>query len=105
MRRFAGKRFRNVENDRDHVKPVSARRPKFVKPPGGYTSGHYAGRPGFYYSPYTGRLYDLRGVPRGESPRDVDMGQFFAGANLDDGLETAWSSRSILCAVDGRTRW
>jgi hypothetical protein len=46
-------------------------------PPGGYPFGRYAGRPGFYYSPYTGRVYDLRGVPHGEFTRDVDTGQLF----------------------------
>src|SRR5207249_11438500 len=28
-------------------------------PPGGYPYARWAGRPGFYYSPYTGRVYDL----------------------------------------------
>jgi osmotically inducible lipoprotein OsmB len=46
-------------------------------PPRGYPLGRYAGRPGFYYSPYTGRVYDLRGVPHGEFTRDVDTGQLF----------------------------
>lgn len=46
-------------------------------PQGGYPFGRYAGRPGFYYSPYTGRIYDLRGVPHGEFTRDVDTGQLF----------------------------
>src|SRR5438093_6287817 len=31
-------------------------------PLGGYPYARWA-RPGFYYSPYTGRVYDLRGVP------------------------------------------
>ena len=46
-------------------------------PPGGFPFGRYAGRPGFYYSPYTGRVYDLRGVPHGGLTRDVDTGQLF----------------------------
>ncbi len=29
-------------------------------PPGGYPYARWAGTPGFYYSPYTGRVYDLR---------------------------------------------
>ena len=46
-------------------------------PPGGFPFGRYAGRPGFFYSPYTGRVYDLRGVPHGGLTRDVDTGQLF----------------------------
>jgi len=46
-------------------------------PPGGYTYAHWAGRPGFYYSPYTGRVYDLRGVPPGGLTRDIDTGRLF----------------------------
>ncbi len=46
-------------------------------PPGGFPLGRYAGRRGFYYSPYTGRVYDLRGVPHGGLTRDVDTGQLF----------------------------
>ena len=36
-----------------------------------------AGRPGFYNSPYTGKLYDLRGVPPGGLVRDQDTGKLF----------------------------
>src|SRR5204862_2028246 len=32
-------------------------------PPGGFPCGRWAGRPACYYSPYTGRVYDLRSVP------------------------------------------
>src|SRR5438045_9760063 len=39
-------------------------------PEGGYPYGKYAGRPGMYHSPYTGRVYDLRGVPPGGLTRD-----------------------------------
>ena len=46
-------------------------------PSGGYPLARWAGRPGFYYSPYTGRVYDLRGVPPGGLTRDVDTGQLF----------------------------
>jgi hypothetical protein len=46
-------------------------------PPGGFPFGRFAGRPGFYYSPYTGRIYDLRGVPHGGLTRDVDNGRLF----------------------------
>jgi hypothetical protein len=34
-------------------------------PPGGFPYARWAGMPGFYYSPYTGRVYDLRGVSPG----------------------------------------
>ena len=46
-------------------------------PPGGFPFAHWAGTPGFYYSPYTGRVYDLRGVPPGGLTRDVDTGRLF----------------------------
>ena len=46
-------------------------------PPGGFPYARWAGRPSFYYSPYTGRIYDLRGVPSGGLTRDVDTGRLF----------------------------
>ena len=46
-------------------------------PPGGYPFARSTGRPGMYRSPYTGRVYDLRGVPPGGLTRDVDNGQLF----------------------------
>ena len=46
-------------------------------PPGGYPLARYTGNPGFFRSPYTGRSYDLSGVPRGGLTRDVDTGQLF----------------------------
>src|SRR6516164_11759297 len=46
-------------------------------PPGGYPYARWAGTPGFYYSPYTGRVYDIRGVPPGGLTRDVDTGRLF----------------------------
>lgn len=46
-------------------------------PPNGFPFGRYAGRPGFYHSPYTGRVYDLRDVPHGGLTRDVDTDQLF----------------------------
>jgi hypothetical protein len=46
-------------------------------PPGGFAYARWAGTPGFYYSPYTGRVYDLRGVPPGGLTRDVDTGRLF----------------------------
>ena len=46
-------------------------------PPGGFPFARWAGTPGFYYSPYTGRVYNLRGVPPGGLTRDVDTGQLF----------------------------
>src|SRR5438034_8393646 len=46
-------------------------------PPGGFPNARWAGTPGFYYSPYTGRVYDLRGVPPGGLTRDVDTGRPF----------------------------
>ena len=45
-------------------------------PPGGYPFATRAG-PGMYRSPYTGRIYDLRGVPPGGLTRDVDTGRLF----------------------------
>jgi hypothetical protein len=46
-------------------------------PPGGYPYARWAGTAGFFYSPYTGRVYDLRGVPPGGLTRDVDAGRLF----------------------------
>jgi hypothetical protein len=46
-------------------------------PPGGYPFATRAGGPGMYRSPYTERVYDLRGVPPGGLTRDVDTGQLF----------------------------
>lgn len=46
-------------------------------PPGGYPYARWVGRPGFFYSPYTNRVYDLRGVPPGGLTRDVDTGRLF----------------------------
>src|SRR5436853_5013367 len=46
-------------------------------PPGGFPFARFSGRPGLFYSPYTDRLYDLRGVPRGGLTRDVDTGKLF----------------------------
>ncbi len=46
-------------------------------PTGGYPFAKPAGGPGMYRSPYTGRVYDLRGVPHGGLTRDVDNGQLF----------------------------
>jgi len=46
-------------------------------PPGGYPFSKPTGRPGFFLSPYTGRSYDLRGVPPGGLTRDVDTNQLF----------------------------
>jgi hypothetical protein len=36
-----------------------------------------AGQPGMYTSPYTGKLYDLRGVPHGSLVRDQDTNKLF----------------------------
>ncbi len=46
-------------------------------PPDGFPYARLAGTPGFYYSPYAGRVYDLRGVPPGGLTRDVDTGRLF----------------------------
>src|SRR5216684_9414990 len=46
-------------------------------PAGGYPFATRAGGPGMYRSPYTGRVYDLRGVPPGGLTRDVDTGRLF----------------------------
>lgn len=46
-------------------------------PDGGYPYAKPANGPGMYSSPYTGRVYDLRGVPHGGLTRDVDTNQLF----------------------------
>jgi hypothetical protein len=47
------------------------------RPRGYYPYARPSGRPGFYRSPYTGALYDLRGVPHGALTRDYDTGRLF----------------------------
>ena len=42
-----------------------------------YPYARSTGRRGFYRSPYTGNLYNLRGVPHGGLTRDFDTGQLF----------------------------
>ena len=44
-------------------------------PPGGWPLARYTNTPGVFRSPYTGRRYDLRGVPPGGLTRDIDTGQ------------------------------
>jgi predicted small secreted protein len=46
-------------------------------PPGGFPVARWTGTPGLYYSPYTGRVYNLRGIPPGGLTRDVDTGRLF----------------------------
>jgi len=46
-------------------------------PPGGFPFARWTGTPGLYYSPYTGRVYNLRGVPPGGLTRDIDTGRLF----------------------------
>jgi Glycine zipper len=46
-------------------------------PSGGYPLARWTGTPGLYYSPYTGRVYNLRGVPPGGLTRDADTGRLF----------------------------
>jgi predicted small secreted protein len=46
-------------------------------PPGGFPFARSTGTPGLYHSPYTGRVYNLRGVPPGGLVRDIDTGRLF----------------------------
>lgn len=46
-------------------------------PAGGWPFARYTNTPGVFRSPYTGRRYDLSGVPPGQLTRDVDTGQCF----------------------------
>ena len=46
-------------------------------PAGGWPYARYTNTPGVFRSPYTGRRYDLRGVPPGGLTRDIDTGQLF----------------------------
>jgi hypothetical protein len=46
-------------------------------PSGGWPLARYTNTPGVFRSPYTGRRYDLRGVPPGGLTRDIDTGQLF----------------------------
>ncbi len=45
-------------------------------PNGGYPIGRWEGH-GLVKSPYTGRVYDVRGVPPGGLVRDVDVNRVF----------------------------
>lgn len=47
------------------------------EPRGGYPLATPAGEPGMVRSPYTGRLYDVRGVPHGALVRDIDANKLF----------------------------
>jgi outer membrane protein with glycine zipper len=47
------------------------------RPASYYPYARPAGRRGFYHSPYTGNVYDLRGVPHGGLTRDFETGQLF----------------------------
>ena len=49
-------------------------------PPGGWPYARWAGTPGFFYSPYTGRVYDLRGVPEAFRSRPALQKPFRADA-------------------------
>ena len=46
-------------------------------PPGGFPFARWTGTPGLYYSPYSGRVYNLRGIPHGGLVRDGDTGRLF----------------------------
>lgn len=46
-------------------------------PSGGWPVAAPSSRAGFYTSPYTGKLYDLRGVPNGALVRDQETGKLF----------------------------
>ncbi len=46
-------------------------------PSGGYPVAQSTGQPGMYTSPYTHKMYDLHGVPRGGLVRDVDTNHLF----------------------------
>src|SRR6476620_325339 len=41
-------------------------------PPAGYPYARWAGTPGFFYSPYTDRVYPFAGLTPGGLTRDVD---------------------------------
>ena len=46
-------------------------------PKRGWPAAAPTGKAGFYTSPYTGKLYDLRGVPSGGLVRDQETGKLF----------------------------
>jgi hypothetical protein len=51
---------------------------KYPPPPGGkYPVATVTSRSGFVVSPYTGRLYDVRGVPSGALVHDIDANKLF----------------------------
>jgi len=64
-------------------------------PPGGFPYARWAGTPGLYYSPYTGRVYDLRGVPPGGLTRTSILAGFSVNRNRCtkvDQRACAWSA-------------
>ena len=46
-------------------------------PSNGYPYARSTGNYGFVQSPYTGRTYDVRGIPRNGLVRDIDTNQLF----------------------------
>ena len=46
-------------------------------PKAGYPLAKWTGTPGFYRSPYTQRVYDLRGIRHGGLVRDTDTNKLF----------------------------
>lgn len=62
---------KTVEQNQNHAARTTPR------PQGNYPLAHYTGKPGFFYSPYTGRVYDLRAIADGELVLDLDTGQSF----------------------------
>ena len=46
-------------------------------PSGGYPWARRSGTPGYVYSPYTNRIVDVRGIPRGALVRDPSSGNIF----------------------------
>lgn len=46
-------------------------------PRGGWPYARFTSTPDIFRSPYTGRSYDLSGVPPGGLTRDIDTGQLF----------------------------
>lgn len=67
-----------VEQNNTEVEQQRSPQPRrSSSPPDKYPFAQRTNEPGFYRSPYTGRIYDLRRLRDGALVRDPDTGQLF----------------------------
>ncbi len=61
-------------------------------PAAGYPVASSAGKPGMVYSPYTGRLYDVRNVPSRGLVLDTDVNKLFVALKAVRAVESEWAA-------------